>query len=228
MIVIQRNGQATVITGWRAWLVGAVAFVVATLLMAVMVFVMLGVAITVGAVLMIVDTGRGRPGADRLLVPPTALSPLPGSAPALWPQPLETGPYSGRNHRHPQPEMNRAPVRGPERCLCQKRKGLTSRPAPSPSSGPPSFNRSSRRQATRATVVQSSATTAILLAFTGSPPVTTVYPPNMPSFPRTPQDLSRLCCAISARLMQMHHDSGRLTPSCATSHTRKKNRAHPT
>ena len=54
MIVIQRNGQATVITGWRAWLVGAVAFVVATLLMAVMVFVMLGVAITVGAVLMIV------------------------------------------------------------------------------------------------------------------------------------------------------------------------------
>ncbi len=54
MIVIQRNGQATVITGWRAWLVGAVAFIVATLLMAVMVFVMLGVAITVGAVLMIV------------------------------------------------------------------------------------------------------------------------------------------------------------------------------
>jgi hypothetical protein len=54
MIVIQRNGQATVITGWRAWLIGAVAFVVATLLMAVMVFVMLGVAITVGAVLMIV------------------------------------------------------------------------------------------------------------------------------------------------------------------------------
>jgi hypothetical protein len=54
MIVIQRNGQATVITGWRAWLVGAVAFIVAILLMAVMVFVMLGVAITVGAVLMIV------------------------------------------------------------------------------------------------------------------------------------------------------------------------------
>lgn len=54
MIVIQRNGQTTVITGWRAWLVSAVAFVVATLLIGVMVFVLLGVAITVGAVLMIV------------------------------------------------------------------------------------------------------------------------------------------------------------------------------
>jgi hypothetical protein len=54
MIVIQRNGQTTVITGWQAWLVGAVAFVVATLLTGVMVFVLLGVAITVGAVLMIV------------------------------------------------------------------------------------------------------------------------------------------------------------------------------
>lgn len=54
MIVIQRNGQTTVITGWQAWLVGAVAFVVATLLIGVMVFVLLGVAITVGAVLMIV------------------------------------------------------------------------------------------------------------------------------------------------------------------------------
>lgn len=54
MIVIQRNGETTVISGWRAWLVGAVAFIVATLLIAVVVFVMLGVAITIGAVLMIV------------------------------------------------------------------------------------------------------------------------------------------------------------------------------
>jgi cation transporter-like permease len=54
MIVIQRNGQTTVITGWQAWLIGAIAFVVATLLTGVMVFVLLGVAITVGAVLMIV------------------------------------------------------------------------------------------------------------------------------------------------------------------------------
>jgi hypothetical protein len=54
MIVIQRNGETTVITGWRAWLIGAAAFVVATLLIGVLAFVVLGVAITVGAVLMIV------------------------------------------------------------------------------------------------------------------------------------------------------------------------------
>lgn len=54
MIVIQRNGQTTVITGWRAWLIGAVAFVAATVLIGVLAFVLLGVAITVGAVLMIV------------------------------------------------------------------------------------------------------------------------------------------------------------------------------
>ena len=54
MIVINRNGQPTVITGWRAWLIGAVAIIAAVLLMAVVVFVMLGVAITVGAVLLIV------------------------------------------------------------------------------------------------------------------------------------------------------------------------------
>jgi hypothetical protein len=54
MFVIQRNGQTTVITGWRAWLIGAAAFLAATLLMGMIAFVLLGVAITVGAVLMIV------------------------------------------------------------------------------------------------------------------------------------------------------------------------------
>jgi hypothetical protein len=54
MFVIQRNGQTTVITGWRAWLIGAAAFVLAALLIALIAFVLLGVAITVGAVLMIV------------------------------------------------------------------------------------------------------------------------------------------------------------------------------
>lgn len=54
MIVINRNGQPTVITGWRAWLIGAVAFVAGVLLFGVIVFVMLGVAITVGAVLLVV------------------------------------------------------------------------------------------------------------------------------------------------------------------------------
>ncbi len=54
MIVINRNGQAVVITGWRAWLIGAVAFVAGVLLFGVIAFVMLGVAITLGAVLLIV------------------------------------------------------------------------------------------------------------------------------------------------------------------------------
>jgi hypothetical protein len=54
MFVIHRNGQTTVITGWRAWLIGAAAFLAATLLMAMIAFVLLGVAITVGAVLTIV------------------------------------------------------------------------------------------------------------------------------------------------------------------------------
>jgi hypothetical protein len=54
MLVIQRNGRTTVITGWRAWLVAAVLFVGLTFLMALVAFVLLGVAVTVGAVLLIV------------------------------------------------------------------------------------------------------------------------------------------------------------------------------
>lgn len=54
MIVIQRNGETTIITGWRAWLVGAALFVVTTLVVGLVAFLLLGVAITVGAVLMIV------------------------------------------------------------------------------------------------------------------------------------------------------------------------------
>ena len=54
MIVITRIGHTTVITGWRAWLIGIAAFVAATALLFVIAFVMLGVAITAGAVLLIV------------------------------------------------------------------------------------------------------------------------------------------------------------------------------
>jgi len=53
MIVVTRNGRTTVLTGWRAWLVGAVAFVVSFLLLAVVTFFVLGIAITVGAILLI-------------------------------------------------------------------------------------------------------------------------------------------------------------------------------
>jgi hypothetical protein len=54
MIVITRNGKTTVVTGWRAWLMATIAFVAACSLLFLFAFVMLGVAITVGAVLMIV------------------------------------------------------------------------------------------------------------------------------------------------------------------------------
>ena len=53
MIVITRNGKTTVLTGWRAWLVGAVAFVASFLLLALIAFVALGIAFTVGAVVLI-------------------------------------------------------------------------------------------------------------------------------------------------------------------------------
>jgi hypothetical protein len=54
MIVVTRNGRTTVVTGWRAWLVSAAVSVAAVALLFVIAFAVLGVAITVGAVLLIV------------------------------------------------------------------------------------------------------------------------------------------------------------------------------
>jgi hypothetical protein len=54
MIVITRNGRTTVLTGWRAWLVGAAAFCATVVVVALIAFIALGVAVTVGAVLLIV------------------------------------------------------------------------------------------------------------------------------------------------------------------------------
>jgi hypothetical protein len=54
MIVIQRNGKTTVVTGWQAWLLGAAAFAVTTVVLAFVFLVLLGVAITVWAALLIV------------------------------------------------------------------------------------------------------------------------------------------------------------------------------
>jgi hypothetical protein len=47
MLVISRNGKTTVITGWRAWLVGAVVFGVMTVLAAAFAVLALGLALTV-------------------------------------------------------------------------------------------------------------------------------------------------------------------------------------
>jgi hypothetical protein len=54
MIVIACNGRTTVITGWRGWLAGAAIFLAATVFLFVIAFLMLGIAITAGAVLLIV------------------------------------------------------------------------------------------------------------------------------------------------------------------------------
>ena len=53
-IIIQRNGETKVITGWRASLIGAALFVGLTLAFAFVAFVILGIAVTVGAILLIV------------------------------------------------------------------------------------------------------------------------------------------------------------------------------
>jgi hypothetical protein len=114
MFVIQRNGQTTVITGWRAWLIGAAAFLIATLLMAVIAFVLLGVAITIGALLMIVV-----PVAVGLALLASALR-RPGS-------PIQRNVVQNHQQDVRRPSgMNRAPVRGPERyaCVSEERRPL--------------------------------------------------------------------------------------------------------
>ena len=54
MIVITRNGETTVLTGWREWLVRLVVFIAAILLFGVIAFVMFGLAITIGAIALVV------------------------------------------------------------------------------------------------------------------------------------------------------------------------------
>jgi hypothetical protein len=54
MIVITRNGETTVLTGWREWLVKIVVFMAAILLFAIIAFLMFGLAVTVGAIALVV------------------------------------------------------------------------------------------------------------------------------------------------------------------------------
>mgnify|MGYP003547162470 CR=1 FL=1 len=53
MFVIVRNGKTTVLTGWRAWLAGAAVLIAAWFALAFVAFVMVGVAVTAGAALII-------------------------------------------------------------------------------------------------------------------------------------------------------------------------------
>jgi hypothetical protein len=54
MIVIERDGRRIVLTGWRAWLVGALVFAALTAVLALLAFLVLGIAVTAAAVLLIV------------------------------------------------------------------------------------------------------------------------------------------------------------------------------
>jgi hypothetical protein len=54
MIVIRRNGETTVLTGWREWLVEIIVFSSAILLFAIIAFLMLGLAVTIGAIALVV------------------------------------------------------------------------------------------------------------------------------------------------------------------------------
>ncbi len=66
MIVIARNDRMTVISGWRAWVLGAAVLLAAWCALALIVFLLVGVAITVGVVLV-------------LLIPALAIVALVGS-----------------------------------------------------------------------------------------------------------------------------------------------------
>jgi hypothetical protein len=49
MLVVSRNGKTTVITGWRAWLVGAGLGIVAAIILVPLVALLLGLTLTIAA-----------------------------------------------------------------------------------------------------------------------------------------------------------------------------------
>jgi hypothetical protein len=68
MILIERDGKTVVITGWRAWLLAAVAVVVTTAVLAALAFLVLGIAVTMIAFLLIVMPAVAR-GAGGVVFP---------------------------------------------------------------------------------------------------------------------------------------------------------------
>ena len=54
MLVVEKNGRAVVVSGWRAWLLALGVVLGAVALLAFLAFVFLGLALTVGAVLLVV------------------------------------------------------------------------------------------------------------------------------------------------------------------------------
>ena len=53
VIVIRRNGETILVTGWRAWLLGVGGMLVAWFVLALILFVLVGVAITLGLTLLL-------------------------------------------------------------------------------------------------------------------------------------------------------------------------------
>jgi hypothetical protein len=54
VIVIERDGKTIVITGWRAWVIGAIAVIVTTAVLGALAFLVLGIAVSMVAFLLIV------------------------------------------------------------------------------------------------------------------------------------------------------------------------------
>jgi len=53
VIVYTHNGKTTVYSGWRAWLMGAAAFVVTFVVLALVTFLLLGIAASIGVFLLL-------------------------------------------------------------------------------------------------------------------------------------------------------------------------------
>lgn len=53
MIVVTRNGQTVVLTGWRAWLAGAVALVFAWGAFALVAALVIGIGLTFGTLMLL-------------------------------------------------------------------------------------------------------------------------------------------------------------------------------
>ena len=54
MLVVQRNGQTTVISGWKAWLMGLGLVLSAIAGFVLLAFLLIGIAITIGALLLVI------------------------------------------------------------------------------------------------------------------------------------------------------------------------------
>jgi hypothetical protein len=53
MLVVEKNGQTTVVSGWRAWLMALGVVLGAVAVMGFLAFIFLSVALTIGAVLLV-------------------------------------------------------------------------------------------------------------------------------------------------------------------------------